>query len=77
MCDLGLLGLGEYGETEANAYIREKSDEQVENLNSVSQLAEEEGKKISDQPLASLAVENVQMSSLRLRSGCFIAKEGT
>ena len=36
---------------QANAYIREKSDEQVENLNSVSQLAEEEGRKISEQPL--------------------------
>ncbi|CAK9112259.1 Protein transport protein Sec61 subunit alpha (Secretory 61 complex subunit alpha) [Durusdinium trenchii] len=43
---------------EANAYIREKSDEQVENLNGVSQAAEEEAKKMSEQ----------------LRSGCFVTQ---
>lgn len=41
---------------EADAYIREKQDEQVENLNAVSQMAEEDAKKIVEQ----------------LRSGCFV-----
>ncbi|CAJ1434030.1 unnamed protein product [Effrenium voratum] len=43
---------------EGNAFIREKGDEMVENLNSVSQMAEEEARKITE----------------TLRSGTFVAQ---
>ncbi|CAE6950747.1 sec61a [Symbiodinium sp. KB8] len=44
---------------EGNAYIREKADEMVESLSGVSQLAEEEAKKLTEQ----------------LRSGSFVSQE--
>jgi len=44
---------------EGNAYIREKTDEMVESLNGVSQLAEEEAKKLTEQ----------------LRSGSFVSQD--